>query len=359
MSTSPLHSFDAELLKWLRAGPAWPSLPLGTRAQLRWRSAWGTLNRRLSEARVADAPALAPPLFIVGPWRSGTTVMHELLTAATGWPTPLTWQCMNATAFQLLPAPPARSGVARPMDGLEISALSPQEDEFALLTLGVDSAYRGFLMPERLPELLHTLDPAYWSGREADWLPRFERFMAGVLASSGQPGQRLILKSPNHSFRLPALLKRFPEAKVVWMVRDAATVFHSNRKMWHAMFAEHRLTTGAADGLDAFLGAALQGCASVLEHLSAALPPERWIVVEQTRLAAAPRQVVAGVMRQLNLDAAAEAALDAALTRTRQGRIERYEQPVPGAAAAGVAALGEAQGRVVQSTGVEYRAGEV
>ncbi|MDR7271860.1 hypothetical protein J2X20_004528 [Pelomonas saccharophila] len=344
MSTSPLHSFDAELLAWLRAGAGWPSLGLGTRAQLRWRSAWATLNRRLSEARVVQAPPLAPPLFIVGPWRSGTTVMHELLTAATAWPTPLTWQCMNATAFQLLPAPPQSIGVARPMDGLEISALSPQEDEFALLTLGVDSAYRGFLMPERLPELLHTLDPRYWSEHEAEWLPRFERFMAGVLASSGQAGRRLILKSPNHSFRLPALLRRFPEAQVVWMVRDAATVFHSNRKMWQAMFAEHRLMAGSADGLDAFLGTALQGCAQVLKQLQAELPPQRWIAVEQTTLAADPQAVVAQVMQQLGLQPAPGAALEAALARTRQGRIEHYEQPVPASATAGVAALDAAQG---------------
>jgi hypothetical protein len=343
VNTSPLHSFDAALLRWLREGSQWKALPLATQLQLRWRSAWATLNRRLSEARVVGAAPLAPPLFIVGPWRSGTTVMHELLTAATGWPTPLTWQCMNATAFQLLPAPPARSGVARPMDGLEISALSPQEDEFALLALGVDSAYRGFLSPERLPELLHTLDSGYWSAREAEWLPRFERFMTGVLASAGQPGRRLILKSPNHSFRLPALLKRFPEAQVVWMVRDAATVFHSNRKMWHAMFAEHRLTPGATDGLDAFLGTALQSCAQVLPQLQAELPPQRWIAVGQAALAADPRATVAHVMRQLGLQPGPEAVLEAALARTRQGRIERYEQPVPAAAAAGVAALNAAQ----------------
>lgn len=343
MSTSPLHSFDADLLQWLKAGEGWSSLGLGTRAQLRWRSAWATLNRRLSEARVTETPPLAPPLFIVGPWRSGTTVMHELLTAATGWPTPLTWQCMNATAFQLLPAPPQDIGMARPMDGLEISALSPQEDEFALLTLGVDSAYRGFLMPERLPELRHTLDPRYWKEHETEWLPCFERFMAGVLASSGQAGRRLILKSPNHSFRLPALLKRFPEAQVVWMVRDAATVFHSNRKMWQAMFAEHRLTTGTADGLDAFLGTALQSCSQVLHQLRTELPPQRWIAVEQTTLAADPRATVARVMRQLGLPPGPDAALEAALAKTGQGRIEHYGQPVPAIAAPGVAALDAAQ----------------
>jgi len=344
VSTSALHSFDAELLRWLRSGPQWRALPLATRAQLRWRSTWASLNRKLSEARVADAAPLAPPLFIVGPWRSGTTVMHELLTAATGWPTPLTWQCMNATSFQLLPAPPRQgSGVARPMDGLEISALSPQEDEFALLALGVDSAYRGFLMPERLPELTHTLDPGYWSSQEADWLPRFERFMAGVLASSGRAGQRLILKSPNHSFRLPALLKHFPEAQVVWMMRDAATVFHSNRKMWRAMFAEHRLTQGSSDGLDAFLGTALDSCAKVLRQLQADLPTQRWIAIEQADLAADPRATVGRVVRQLDLPIGPLDALGAALSRTRRGRIERYERPVPAIAAAGVGALDAAQ----------------
>lgn len=343
MSTSPLHTFDAELLAWLRAGAPWPSLGLATRAQLRWRSAWATVNRRLSDARVADAAPLAPPLFIAGPWRSGTTVMHELLTAATGWPTPLTWQCMNATAFQLLPAPPASSGVARPMDGLEISALSPQEDEFALLTLGVDSAYRGFLMPQRLRQLVHTLDPGYWDAHEATWLPRFERFMAGVLASLGRPGQRLILKSPNHSFRLPALLRRFPDAQVVWMARDAATVFHSNRKMWQAMFAEHSLSGPAADGLDEFLGAALQSCAQVLQRLRAELPAHRWITIEQPALAADARGTVARVMAQLGLEAGPPAHLDAALARTAQGRIERYDLPLPACATAGVAALDAAQ----------------
>ncbi|MFG6468700.1 sulfotransferase family protein [Roseateles sp. BYS87W] len=345
MTHSPLHTLDAPALAWLRADRRWRQLSLGTRAQLRWRSAWASLNRKLSEGRVADAAPLQAPLFIVGPWRSGTTVMHELLTAATSWPTPLTWQCMNATAFQLLPAPPARSGVARPMDGLEISALSPQEDEFALLTLGVDSAYRGFLMPERLPELLHTLDPAHWQANTADWLPRFERFMAGVLASAGQPGRRLILKSPNHSFRLPALLQRFPQAQVVWMARDAATVFHSNRKMWQAMFAEHRLSTGAADGLDAFLGTALQQCAHVLASLQATVPADRWVTVDQADLARDPQGTVQHALAQLQLELTDPAALQAALGRTRQGRIERYDTPVPAVAAAGVAALDAAQRR--------------
>jgi hypothetical protein len=341
---SPLHTVDAALLAWLRGSPLWRSLPLATRAQLRWKSHWATLNRRLSDARVAEAPPLAPPLFIVGPWRSGTTVMHELLTAATGLPTPQTWQCMNASSFLLLPPPAQTQTVARPMDGLEVSALSPQEDEFALLTLGVDSAYRAFLMPERLAELQHTLTPGYWETHATDWLPRFERFMAGVLQSTGRVGERLILKSPNHSFRLQALLKRFPDAQVVWMVRDGADVLHSNRKMWQAMFAEHRLTPGQPEALDRFLGAALGGCADVLRNLRAAeLPAQRWVPCRHADLVADPREAAMTVMRQLDLQLIDTGALDQALKKAGRGRIERYDQPVPAEARDGVAALDEVQ----------------
>ncbi|KQV47054.1 hypothetical protein ASC95_26475 [Pelomonas sp. Root1217] len=339
-----MQTVDAQLLHWLKESRRWRELSVWNRAQLRWRSTWATINRRLSEARVVQAPPLVPPLLIVGPWRSGTTVMHELLTAATGLPTPLTWQCMNASAFQLLPAPPQRSGVARPMDGLEISALSPQEDEFALLTLGVDSAYRGFLMPERLPELRHTLDPAYWEAKAHHWMPRFERFLAGVLATGGHAGQRLILKSPNHTFRLPALLRRFPEAQVIWMARDASTVFHSNVKMWRAMFAEHQLTPGPEQGLEDFLGEALRSSADVLNQLrTSGLPAQRWVICRQTELAARPRETLRHVMDALNLPLARPDALETALARVGQGRIDHYTAALPEPARQGTEALDRAQ----------------
>ena len=299
---------------------------------LRWQAAMGTLNARLAQLHVPSTagPALADPVLVLGPWRSGTTAMHELLAAATGLATPRTWQCMNATTFTTLP--PRRrdhATVARPMDGLAIHAQSPQEDEFALLSLGADTAYRAFLMPHRLAELEHTLAPAHWLADE-HWLTLWERFLADVLRSSPQARQPLLLKSPNHSFRLPAILRRFPDTRVVWMLRDGAAVYHSNLKMWHAMFERYGLSAPTPGALEAFLAKALHTCAEVLTDSAEAFAQGRWALVEQSRLRVDAQAVVREVCARLQLPLAEDqAAWASALAATAMGREDRYLATLP------------------------------
>ena len=317
------------LLQWLRLDPAWPRLPAALRARLAWQAGWGSLNARLGRALdrgAADRPALQDPVLIVGPWRSGTTVMHELLCAATGYGTPQTWQCMNACAFQLGAPRAATAALARPMDGLEIRHNSPQEDEFALLTLGVASAYRAFWMPQRIDRLHETLSPAYWLA-EPHWLPVWEAFLRGVLRSQGAAArQPLILKSPNHTFRLPAILRRFPAARVVWMARSAGDVLASNRKMWRAMFDAHGLTPPDDVALEAFLSTALSSAAQVLEWCGAHLPSAQWSVVRHEALLAAPQETLGAVCRHLFGGLAVDgAALELAVAATAKGRVARYD----------------------------------
>ena len=317
------------LLQWLRQDPAWPRLPATLRARLAWQAGWGSLNARLSQALergAADRPALQDPVLIVGPWRSGTTVMHELLCAATGYATPQTWQCMNACAFQLGAPRAATAALARPMDGLQIRHDSPQEDEFALLTLGVASAYRAFWMPQRIDQLHETLSPAYWLA-EPHWLPLWEAFLRGVLRSHGAAvRQPLILKSPNHTFRLPAILRRFPAARVVWMARSAGDVLASNRKMWRAMFDAHGLAPPDDVALEAFLSAALSSAAQVLEWCGEHVPPAQWCLVRHEALLAAPHETVRAVCRHLAGGLAVnDAALERAVAGTAKGRVERYD----------------------------------
>ena len=327
-------SLTRGLLNWLAADPAWAALPMQRRAMLHWQATLGSINAglaRLNAPAAAQTPMLQAPLLVLGPWRSGTTVMHELLAAATGLATPRTWQCMNATAFTT--TPPRRRGVAavaRPMDGLAISADSPQEDEFALLTLGADSAYRAFWMPHRISELHTTLDPAHWLAHP-QWLAPWEAFLRGVLATSGSDStQPLILKSPNHTYRIASIVRRFPAARFVWMLRDPMQLYFSNRKMWSAMFTTHGLTEVQPDALDAFLARMLHASAQVLRDALAGAAQGRWVFVSHEALLARPGEVVDDIGERLQLPRApSRDALHAALDRIRHGRVERYSQAIP------------------------------
>lgn len=314
------------LLDWLRQDPAWQQQALNWRLAQRWRAHWSGVNLRLSEASLpADAPVLQDPVLILGPWRSGTTVLHELLTAATGLATPLTWHCMNAPAFRLSRSAPADVPIARPMDGLSISAGTPQEDEFAILGMGLDSAYRAFLMPHRLDQLLHTLDPQHWLD-DSSWLAPWERFLQGVLLAPGaRPAQPMILKSPNHTFRLPALHRRFPGLRIVWMLRDPLEVLESNRKMWRAMFAAHGISDEPAGALDRFLAEALSRSAEMLRWCMGTLPAGQWTSCRQDALRDHAGPELSRVCKALGLTASVKSAeFASSVQQTAAGRIDRY-----------------------------------
>ncbi len=329
MSDAPRSSLalSQPLLRWLREDPAWTALSLPQRARLAWQAHWGSTNSRLGQALAAqrEPMTLDDPLLIAGPWRSGTTVMHELLAAALGSTTPLTWQCMNACAFELTPRRSGGRSIARPMDGLEISDDSPQEDEFALLALGVDSAYRAFWMPHRIGELQHTLDPQYWLARP-QWLTTWEAFLRGLLRTASQPRQPLILKSPNHTYRLPSILQRFPRTRIVWMARPAGEVFQSNRLMWQMMFDRHGLGPADTDRTDRFIAAALDAAAQALRWCMQTMDRRQWTVIAHDALVADPGAAVDAVMQHLRLNAPTRgASFDLTLARLQSGRIQQHD----------------------------------
>jgi len=341
------------LLAWLRQDRIWMERPALWRWRLSWLAALGTLNAGLTERLSGtDTAPLDDPVLVVGPWRSGTTVMHELLSAATGLPTPRTWQCMDPCAFRLTGKRGHDRLVARPMDGLAISSDSPQEDEFALLALGVESSYRAFWMPHRLAELSRTLDPSYWLAH-AEWLRPWESFLRGVLATQGGVGAtQLILKSPNHSYRIPSILQRFPRSRFVWMARDPTQVFMSNLKMWTSMFETHGITQQGPLELDNFLRLAIGAAAQVLHWCIDHLPADRFVVVPHETLAAQPAATAEAAITCIGLRCAQhKQPLQETISRIAGGRIERYAA-APGTHAAALRALEDAQRAALHSHGL-------
>lgn len=184
------------------------------------------------------------PIFILGHWRSGTTLLHEMLSLDARFAFPTSWECFAPHMSLWLSEEgagrlPLRIPASRPFDKVQIDWQSPQEDEFALCGMGTPSPYEWFafprsLAPDRAPERFVTVAR---ETRVAKTLKRFLRRMQSRRARglcSSQRGERpfVVLKSPTHTFRLDELRRSFPNARFVRIRRDPYLVFSSTRKLW-------------------------------------------------------------------------------------------------------------------------------
>lgn len=193
------------------------------------------------------------PLFIVGHWRTGTTLLHELLILDERHSYPNTYECFDPNHFLLTEnffrrrmrfLVPER----RPMDNMDAGWERPQEDEFALCMLGLPSPYLTVAFPNHPPQCPEYLDLRGLPPRAlARWKAGFEAFLRQL---TFKDPRRLVLKSPTHSARIPVLLDMFPDARFVHVVRDPYVVFPSTVNLWKSLYRTHGLQTPTFAGLE-------------------------------------------------------------------------------------------------------------
>ena len=187
-----------------------------------------------------------PPIFVLGHWRTGTTLLHELLILDERHTSPTTLQCFEPCNFLLTEHLFKKYGSIllpdkRPMDNMAAGWDRPQEDEFALALLGLPSTYTDFAFPNNPSIHPGSLDLSGLTPRQYEtWKRTFYRFIQSV---AYKDPRRLVLKSPPHTARIPALLELFPDAKFVHIVRDPRVLFSSTVNLWMSMAKRHGFQT--------------------------------------------------------------------------------------------------------------------
>jgi len=187
-------------------------------------------NLRFGRA-IKDVEITKPPLFILGHWRSGTTLLHDLLAQDTAqFQFANTYQVANPLTFLTTENLFTRlfSGLindTRPMDNMELKFQSPQEDEFASLLLSMTSVYLGMSFPKGAAKYEKYLTFKQTTKYERQqWADAFLFFCKKL---SLDDDRSLLLKSPPHTARISLILKMFPNAKFVHIHRDPHRVFKS------------------------------------------------------------------------------------------------------------------------------------
>ena len=264
----------------------------------------GAVQRLLLSRAVARTKLTADPVFILGHWRTGTTLLHELLALDPRLRAPTTYECLVPHHFLLtgrwlprwirftLPQ-------SRPPDKMLVTWQSPQEDEFALCNLGIPSPYATIAFPNEPPQ-----NEAYF---EIDALPPREqqRWQKALLTFCQQltyarPG-RLVLKSPTHTFRLPTLTRMFLAARFIHIVRNPFAVFSSTVRLWRSMYATYGYQRPVDHGLEEYVLTTFARMHERLESTRGLVAPGQLVDVRYEDLVREPVDTIRRLYETLEL----------------------------------------------------------
>ncbi len=215
-------------------------------------SGLGLLQKIVFGRRVAKTVIVDPPIFIVGHWRTGTTLLHELLVLDDRHTAPTGYECVAPQHFLLTDrfAWCAKFLVSkhRAMDDMDSSLHHPQEDEFVWCMQGQPSPYLFIAFPNRPPQYERYLDLEQLTSQELEaWKRVLFRFVQQL---NFRRPKAVILKNPNHSFRIKVLLDIFPQAKFIHIIRDPYVVYPSTIHLHKTLTRVHSLQRPTFEGLD-------------------------------------------------------------------------------------------------------------
>ncbi len=355
----------------------WDTLPT-LRVPFNWRAFWrrnfalgnetGPLGERLGHAAAflalyadnqvswfADqwlAPnwhrvAMNGPVFIIGHQRSGSTFLHRALARdpnalALNLSEMLLPSISGQRLWNAIFRPGSRPGrwLQRlqdrhlgPLDAIHHIRLdSIEEDEFVLL-----AAYRSGMVVNSSPaassdeELNRLRDYRSWS--EAERRAALEWYRACLLKAAYRaevkapnPDRWIVGKNPAFSQRIPDLLKVFPTAKFIHLVRNPLEAVPSRLSLVRAIWRLQRpdFETMSADEVEEIVADSERTYLLPLDDLPG-LPPETAITVRFEELTADPNAALTRIYETLHLPGTPVPATERADRRESSGSSEhRY-----------------------------------
>ncbi len=184
-----------------------------------------------------DKPLENDPLFILGHWRSGTTFVHSIFscdkhfgyntTYQTVFPHLIMWgqAFFKKNMSWLMPD-------KRPTDNMELAVDLPQEEEFALSNMMPYTYYNFWFLPRYMQEYADKY--LLFDQITEEELEVFRETFLKLIKISlwNTNGTQFLSKNPPHTGRVKELVKMFPNAKFIYLMRNPYTVFESTRSFF-------------------------------------------------------------------------------------------------------------------------------
>lgn len=276
----------------------------GVTATTPFNAAMAGVQNIVRRSDLAAAELHGPPVFIVGHWRSGTTLLHELLVRDDRFGSPSTYQCFAPHHFLVTQWAFRRFGRwmvpgRRPMDNMVAGWDRPQEDEFALMNLGLPSPYRRIAFPRRGPVDMDYLDfDGVNDAALQTWSNTLQTFLRTVSVDTGRP---LIVKSPTHTGRIGHLSKLFPDAKFIHITRNPRQLYPSTMRLWSSLDQVQGLHTDPEGDLGPYVLRCFNRMYNAYYNARNDLPEGRLIEVRYEDLIHDPTAIIEKIYHGLRL----------------------------------------------------------
>jgi hypothetical protein len=286
---------------------------------------WLLFSRRVSRTTLAH-----PPLFVIGHWRTGTTLLHELLALDDRFTSPTTYQCFAPLHFlvsdRIVPTLlPHLMSARRPMDDMTAAFDTPQEDEIALCNMGLPSPYSRWLFPNNPDPDAQYFDLANLSPRELKrWHDGLRLFLRRVAL---RDPRRLVLKTPLHTARVARLAAMFPGSQFIHIVRDPFVVFPSTAYTCRRLWSTQGFQNPRFEGLEEYVFTNFERMYKSFEDARPQLGPRQLYELRYEDLVRAPVEEMRKLYAALELGdiERVRPALEGYFARARDYRTNRFE----------------------------------
>ncbi len=202
-----------------------------------------------------NAVEIQPPVFILGHWRSGTTLLHSLMIQNPAFAYATVFQishphtCLiREEAIRKRVAEKRKKTYKRPMDNIQVQFDSPGEDENGIAIMSLCSPVISWTFPqnEAYYARFHTFEHA----EEHEFLRWKNSLITFYKKLTWRYQKPLILKSPVHTARIKILLELFPEAKFIHIYRNPYRVYQSTRRLYESLLPLSSLQKPPVDQYD-------------------------------------------------------------------------------------------------------------
>jgi len=264
----------------------------------------GSVENLLFGRKIARTEIHPQPIFILGYWRSGTTLLHNLISLdprfayPTLYETVFPWHFLSTEAINtrltgwMVPK-------SRPMDNMETHWRVPQEDEFAICTMCLVSPYTLPLRPFDLQEWTRSFRLDQLSSRDRQlWKKTVQLFMKKLTVRYNKP---LVMKSPSHTYRVKQILEMYPQAKFIYISRHPFDVFNSTLHLRTTLIGENTLGNPYHPDAENNVIETYLEAFQAYERDRGLIPAENLAEVRYEDLTRAPLQEIARIYDELQL----------------------------------------------------------